>query len=154
MLCCLFAKKATDCQTIARLRDPLYSQEVEFVKEQLGISAIINPELATAREISRLLRFPAAIKIDAFADGMINLIKFQLTEEMSLNGLSLKQIPKQYGNNILICAVERGHEITIPSGDFVLKSGDIITFLATRDNASAFFKQLHLKHVLLKMHFW
>lgn len=146
LLCCLFAKKAANCHTVARVRNPMYSQEIEFVKNQLGISAIINPELATAREISRLLRFPAAIKIDAFAGGLVNLIKFQLTEDMALNGVSLKEIPAQFGNNILICAVERGRDVTIPSGDFTLQSGDIITFLATRNHASAFFEQLHVKN--------
>ena len=144
LLCCLFARKAANCQTIARVRNPLFNTEIEFIKNQLGISAIINPELATAREISRLLRFPSAIKIDTFANGLVDLIKFELTEEMSLCGLSLKEIPLNFGNNILICAVERGHNVTIPSGDFVLKAGDILTFLATRDNATAFFKQLHL----------
>ena len=144
LLCCLFARKAAKCQTIARVRNPLFNTEIEFIKNQLGISAIINPELATAREISRLLRFPSAIKIDTFANGLVDLIKFELTEEMSLCGLSLKEIPQKFGNNILICAVERGRELTIPSGDFVLNAGDILTFLATRDNAMAFFKQLHL----------
>ncbi|MEE1014350.1 MAG: Trk system potassium transporter TrkA [Clostridia bacterium] len=146
LLCCLFAKKAANCHTVARVRNPMYSQEIEFVKNQLGISAIINPELATAREISRLLRFPAAIKIDAFAGGLVNLIKFQLTDDMALNGVSLKEIPAQFGNNILICAVERGRDVTIPSGDFILQSGDIITFLAAKDHAGTFFEQLHVKN--------
>ncbi len=146
LLCCLFAKRASNCQTVARVRNPIYSKEISFAKEQLGISAIINPELATAREISRLLRFPAAIQIDSFADGYVNLIKFSLTDDMQLNGLSLKEIPQIYGNGILICAVERNHEVIIPSGDFVLNTDDIITFLATNADASAFFEKLHLKH--------
>jgi len=146
LLCCLFAKKTADCQTVARVRNPIYNKEIEFAKEQIGISSIINPELATAREISRLLRFPAAIQIDAFADGKVNLIKFRLTEDMQLNGCSLKEIPDIYGDGILICAVERGKDVTIPSGDFVLAEGDVITFLATSDHAAAFFEKLHLRH--------
>ncbi len=146
LLCCLFAKKATACNTVARVRNPIYSKEIEFAKEQLEISAIINPELATAREISRLLRFPAAIQIDAFADGMANLIKFRLTEETGLNGISLKQFPDLFGNGVLICAIERGDSVTIPSGDFTLQTDDVITFLATSQQATAFFEKLHLSH--------
>lgn len=146
LLCCLFAKKAGQCHTVARVRNPIYSKEIQFAKEQLGISAIINPELATAREISRLLCFPSAMKIDSFAGGMVNLIKFQLTKDMELNGLSLKDIPEHYGNNLLICAVERNHDLTIPSGDFVMQADDIITFLATQEHARAFFEKLHLKN--------
>ena len=66
LLCCLIAQKTGSCQTIARVRNPIYSQEIGFIKEKLGISMIINPEYAAAQEISRLLRFPAAIKIDPF----------------------------------------------------------------------------------------
>lgn len=146
LLCCLFAKKTGNCQTVARVRNPVYYNEIQFAKEQLGISAIINPELATAREISRLLRFPAAIQIDAFADGRVNLIKLRLTEDMQLNGLSLKEIPAIYGKNVLICAVEREKDVIIPSGEFILHAGDIITFIAAVEDASAFFEKLHLRH--------
>ncbi len=146
LLCCLFAKKSANCHTIARVRNPIYNKEIQFAKEQLGISAIINPELATAREISRLLCFPSAIKIDTFAGGMVNLIQFQITEDMKLKGLSLREIPEHFGDNILICAVERNHELTIPSGDFVLNADDVISFLATKDNARSFFQKLHLKN--------
>lgn len=59
LLCCMFAKKVGHCNAIARVRNPMYSHELDFIKQQLGISSIINPELASAREISRLLRFPA-----------------------------------------------------------------------------------------------
>lgn len=146
LLCCLFAKKYANCHTIARVRNPLYSKEIQFAKEQLGISAIINPELATAREISRLLCFPSAIQIDTFAGGMVNLIKFQLSKEMPLNGLSLKEIPEHFGKNFLICAVERNHDVMIPSGDFVLQADDVITFIATQKHARSFFEKLHLKN--------
>ena len=71
LLCCLIAQKTGHCQTIARVRNPIYSKEIGFIKERLGLSMIINPELTAAREISRLLRFPAAIKIDPFSKGRV-----------------------------------------------------------------------------------
>ena len=80
LLCCMFAKKAGHCHGIARVRNPSYSHELDFIKKQIGISAIINPEMAAAREISHLLRFPGASKIDTFAEGRVRLIKFTLTE--------------------------------------------------------------------------
>ena len=63
MLCCLIAKKAGNCHTIARIRNPEYSAEIGYIREELNLSMAINPELAAAREIARLLRFPSAIKI-------------------------------------------------------------------------------------------
>ena len=144
LLCCMFAKKAAHCHAIARVRNPAYSHELDFIKQQLGLSTIINPELASAKEISRLLRFPAASKIDTFADGRVQLIKFELSDASGLGGQPLKNIPTKLGCDVLICAVERGQEVIIPGGDFMLQSGDLVTFLATREKAIAFFKKLKL----------
>ncbi len=143
LLCCMFAKKAGHCHAIARVRNPMYSHEIDFIKQQLGISAVINPELATAQEISRLLRFPGAVKIDTFADGRVQLMKFRLTDAQGLHNITVKEIPEKF-SDILICAVERGHDVIIPDGEFVLQTGDLVTFLATREKATEFFSRLHM----------
>ena len=87
LLCCLIAQKANHCQTIARVRNPIYEKEIGFIKERLGVTMIINPELAAAQEISRLLRFPSAIKIDTFARGRVELLKFKVLPEFELDGM-------------------------------------------------------------------
>ena len=130
LLCCMFAKKAGHCHAIARVRNPSYSHELDFIKKQIGISAIINPEMAAAKEISHLLRFPGASKIDTFAGGRVRLI--------------IREIPTRLKSDILVCAVERDGGVIIPNGNFVLQNGDQVTFLATQENAHAFFQQIHL----------
>ena len=142
LLCCMFAKKAGSRHTIARVRNPSYSHELDFIRQQTGISAIINPEMTAATEISRLLRFPGASKIDTFAGGRVQLIKFALTQAHGLDGLPIRDIPARMGCDILVCAVERGKTVTIPDGSFVLRSGDLVTFLATPDKAQQFFRKL------------
>ncbi len=144
LLCCMFARKAGNCHTIARVRNPSYSHELEFIKKQIGISAIINPEMAAAKEISRLLRFPSASKIDTFAEGRVRLIKFTLTGTSGLDGVAIREIPSRLESDILVCAVERGEEVVIPDGNFVLRSGDLVTFLATQEKAHEFFVRLGL----------
>ena len=81
LLCCLIAQKTGHCQTIARVRNPIYGNEISFIKKRLGVNMIINPELAAAQEISRLLRFPSAIKIDTFSRGRVELLKFKVLPE-------------------------------------------------------------------------
>ena len=107
--------------TIARVRNPAYFEEISFIKKELDLSMIINPELAAAMEISRLLRFPTAIEINTFAKGRIELLKFRIENDSRLSGMSLIDIENKFRGGILGCAVERGHEVIIPSGGFVLK---------------------------------
>ena len=143
LLCCMFARKAGHCHAIARVRNPSYSHELDFIKKQIGISAIINPEMAAAKEISHLLRFPGASKIDTFADGRVRLIKFALTEQQGLD-VAIHEIPTQLKSDILVCAVERDGGVIIPNGNFVLKNGDQVTFLATQEKAHEFFQRIHM----------
>ena len=145
LLCCLIAKKAGKCHTIARVRNPIYNKELAFIKEKLGLSMIINPELTAAAEISRLLRFPSAIKIDTFAKGRVELLKFRIRPEFGLNDLPIHQISSKTNSDILICGVERGNEIAIPAGNFILKDNDVLSIVASPSNAAAFFKNIGLK---------
>lgn len=144
LLSCMFARKTGRCRAIARVRNPIYSRELDFIKQQLGIAAIINPELLTAREISRLLRFPAADAVDSFADDRILLFKLRLTEKQGLDGVRLREIPDKLGKDILFCAVERDGGVIIPDGDFCLRSGDMVTVLSPSEKASSFFGKLHM----------
>ena len=144
LLCCMFAKKAGHCHTIARVRNPSYSHELEFIKKQTGISAIVNPGMAAAMEISHLLRFPGASKIDTFADGRVRLIKCALTEAQGMDGMAIRDILSRLGSDVLVCAVERGADVLIPNGDFVLRNGDQVTFLATQERARDFFQKINL----------
>lgn len=145
LLCCLIAKKAGHCHTIARVRNPIYNKELDFIKVKLGISMIINPELTAAIEISRLLRFPSAIKIDTFAKGRVELLKFRIRSEFGLDGMPINQIAGHPNSNILICAVERGDDIFIPGGDFILRNNDLLSIMASPQNAVAFFHRIGFK---------
>lgn len=142
LLCCLIARKAGHCHTIARVRNPVYNKEINFIKEQLGISMIINPEMAAATEISRILRFPSAIKIDTFAKGRVELLKFKLKPEFGLNGLSVMDIYTRLRCDVLFSGVERGEEVYIPDGKFVLQDGDMVSIIAAPESSAEFFHKV------------
>lgn len=145
LLCCLIAKKEGNCQTIARVRDPQYSTEAPYLKEELGLAMVINPEFAAAAEIARVLRFPSAIKIDTFAKGKVDLMKFRLPENCVLSGLSVKEIVTKLKCDVLVCTVERGDNAFIPNGDFVFGEKDIISIIASPANANTFFRKIDYK---------
>lgn len=145
LLCCLVAQNVSDCQTIARVRNPVYNEELNFIQERLGISMTINPELVTAREIARLLRFPSAIKIDSFAKGRVELLKFRIKPEFQLDNFRVSGLQEKYKCDILVAGVERGDDIFIPDGSFVLQNEDLITIIASPQNAARFFKAIGLK---------
>lgn len=142
LLCCVIAKKVSKCHTIARVRNPLYNKERNFIRKSLGITMIINPELASAIEISRLLRFPSAIELDTFAKGRVELLKFKLLPEFRLSGMSVMEIVDKLRYNVLICGVERGEEVFIPSGNFILQDNDLISIMASPKNSASFFKKV------------
>ncbi len=142
LLCCLIAKKAGDCSTIARVRNPVYNREVDFIKEELGLSMTINPELATAHAIARLLKFPSAISVETFAKGKVELSSFKLDAKNVLVGLQLKEVSSRLGCNVLICIVERDGEVHIPGGNFTLKENDVIHVAATPKNIVKFFRAM------------
>ena len=105
----------------------------------------INPEYAAATEIARLLRFPSAIEIDTFAKGKIELLKFKMPADCKICGLQLKKINSVIKCEVLVCAVERGSEVVIPDGNFVLEAGDVVSIVASPANAARFFKQISIE---------
>lgn len=139
-LVCLLGKKIGAKHTIARVRDPNFTKEINLVKEELGLSMAINPELACATEMARVLRVPSAIKVDSFAKGKVDMLKLQIVEGSPLADLPLAEL-RRFKANVLICAVERGGEVYIPDGFFRLKAGDRISLVAQPKQATLFFKQ-------------
>ena len=146
MLCCLIAKKAGNCHTIARIRNPEYSAEINYIREELNLSLAINPELAAAREIARLLRFPNAIKVELFAKGRIELLKFLIPKDSILDRMKVMDVVSRLKSNVLICAVERGDDVVIPDGNFEMKGGDKISFIAPHAECADFFRKAGIEN--------
>ncbi len=142
LLCCLIARKAGVHHTIARVSNPVYYKEIAYIKEELGLSLVINPELAVAGEISRLLKFPSALKIDTFAKGRVELVKYRIHEDSLLCNMQLKEVRFKFASDVLICVVERGDEIFIPDGNFTLLAEDEITIIASSTKIASFFRKI------------
>lgn len=144
LLCCVIARKTAKCHTIARVRNPIYSKEQDFLQHEIGVSMIINPEQTAASEISSLLCFPGAIGIDSFAGGKVEMLRFRIPCGCILDNMALKDVSARIHCQFLICAVDRDNEVCIPGGNFVLKSGDVISIVASRENTSFFLKKLNI----------
>ena len=127
ILCCLTGKKLNkNIHTIARIRNGEYNQQLTMLQEELGLSMMINPEMAAAREIFRLLQFPDFLRRETFAKGRIELVELKVRSDSKLKDIKLLDLYKIVRIKVLVCAVTRGQEVFIPSGDFVLKEGDHI----------------------------
>ena len=150
LLCCMVAKKESDCQTIARVKNPEYSGDAPYLKDELGLAMVINPEYAAAEEIARVLRFPLALKIEPFAMGKVELVKFKLPKGNEIIGMSVKEVVTKYNSDLLICTIEREEESYIANGDFVFEEKDVISIVATPKNAYDFFKNIKCKGHTIK----
>ncbi|MBO1720036.1 Trk system potassium transporter TrkA [Extibacter sp. GGCC_0201] len=145
MLSCLLAKRLGAKHTIARVRNPVYYRQIDLLKEDLHLSMAVNPELAAANEIARVLLFPETSKVETFMKGRVELVEFPVREESHLVGLSLAEIYQKYQIKILVCAVKRGTEVFIPDGDFVLEKGDKLHIAAAHQELKSFFCALGRK---------
>ena len=143
LLCCHCAHRIGVPYTVARVRSAEYASDLDSLKRDLGITLLINPELAAAVEISRLLRFPSAANIDTFARGQVELISFHIQEADFLAGHSLASLSSKIQDlPVLFCAVERGSEVFIPNGNTVLAKDDRVYMAGTPNGVHQFFKLL------------
>ena len=140
ILACLIAKRLGARQTISRVRTPEYYRQMDLIRDDLRLSMIINPELATADEIFRVLVFPSAAKVEVFGKGKLELVEYHLPENASMEGLTLQEVYKKVKTRFLICAVQRNGEVYIPDGNFALQAADRIHVAATHKNIERFFR--------------
>ena len=139
LLCCLIARKAGNCETIAKVRNPIYNREIEFIKGELGLSMVINPEYEAASEIARILRFPSVIDINVFNKGSVELLSFKVQEQSILHNMKVHEIRGKLKCDILVSMVERGEEVIIPNGEFTIQENDVISLIAPHKKATEFF---------------
>lgn len=145
LLSCLVAKKSANCKSIARLKNPEYNLDAPYFKNELGLAMVINPELAAAKEIARILNFPSAIKIETFAKGRVELLKFKLPEGSRLVGMSVKDVASRLKTSVTFCTIERDDKVYIANGNFIFDSKDVISLIASPARAKAFFNKIDYK---------
>ena len=141
---CLVAKKLGVKNTIARVRNPDYRKQIIQMKDELGISMIVNPEWDTATEIFNLINLPSIAQFERFARGRVLLVEIIAESECSLVGESLISLGKKLNTKVLICAVQRGQDVTIPSGNFVIEEGDKIYLTSDAKSLRDFLAEINL----------
>lgn len=142
ILCCAAARKLGADHTIARVRNPEYNELMQLMKHEMNLSLTINPEYAVAKELYRMLRFPAAAKLDTFCHGRVEVAELTVTEDSALCGSTLNDLRSRLNTRFLVCSVLRDGEVHIPSGYFTLNAGDIICVTAPDEEITKFFKAI------------
>lgn len=143
MLCCHIAKCMGAKNTIARIRNPEYNDNsLGFMCEKLGISLSFNPEFYMAREIFNILKVPSAARVETFSRRNVEMIELFLKDNSILDSMSLINLRKKFNQNFLISAVQRGEDVYIPDGNFVLKEGDKIGITAAPSEINRLLKNL------------
>jgi trk system potassium uptake protein TrkA len=128
MIACLLAKSMFNIRRkIARIRNPDYFHNEKLLgKATLDIDPAINPELEVAKSITRLLEVPFARYVEDFEGGIIKVIGFKVPEKAPITGKSLKELGSSLKNKFLVGIIERNEKTIIPTGNNVIKEGDII----------------------------
>lgn len=154
ILCCIMAGKLSNVHTIARVRSPEYSKQLNFLKEEMGLSMTFSPEFETALEISTLLQFPSFLKRDRFANGRVEIVEIKIAKSSVLCNQPLSKLYELVKVRVLVCAVERDGAAYIPSGSFILRENDNIYVTASSRYLTQLIKNLGLmreriKHVMI-----
>ena len=139
MVCGIASRKLGAKHVIARIRDPLYLHQVAFLQDAMGLSQIINPEYECAKEISRILRFPGASRVDAFSKGSVEIVEHRIPEKGALDGVALRDLGTRFGARVLVALVEREGNALIPNGSTVLRSGDRLSITGSSRELRRFF---------------
>lgn len=154
ILSCLLAKQLGAGSTIARVRNPEYSNDLRLIKDSLGLTMAVNPEKEAAAEIERILKFPTARNVDIFGHGKVDLLSFVADRNCNLCNKAIKESFPKLKTKALVCAIERGDDIFIPTGDFVIREHDTVAVLTPVKSAPDFFKQIgfrtgHVKNIMI-----
>lgn len=144
ILSCLLAKKMGARHTIARIRTPEYVDSLNYVKEELGLSLDINPELAAAREIRRSLRFTSEIHTSSLAKARLELAEIKVFDHSPLAGKTIMEISKAYKQSVLFCLIERDDDLIIPSGNTLVRANDKLVLTGRTKQLQSFFNELKI----------
>lgn len=145
LLCCFLGKKLGAQHSVARVRNPGHSdRDLRFMRENLDISMVINPEQMAAQELFTLLKVPSAMKVEAFSRRNFQLIEMRVRPNSGFDGAKLMDLRSKYDANFLVCVVHRGEDVIIPDGQFTLKAGDHIGIAATTDQIHRLLREMNL----------
>ena len=147
---CMVAKKVGVKNTIARVRNPDYRKQIMDMKDELGISMIVNPEKDAASEIFDLINLPSITQVERFAKGRVLLVEIVLERGSALISESLISLAKKLSTRVLICAVQRGKDVVIPGGNFIFREGDRVHLSADSKTLSDFLTEVNLLKSPLK----
>lgn len=143
MLSCFLARRMGAAHAIARIRKPEYNdQNLGFMRQQLDLSMSINPEQLAAQELFKVLKLPSAMTVETFSRRNFEMVELRLRPESPMDGLSLSELRKKYAAKFLVCVVQRGEEVYIPDGNFVLRAGDRIGVTATPTEIHRFLRMV------------
>ena len=142
LVACLLSRKLGAKSCLSRVRNPEYDEALPLIREDLGLNFVVNPERSTASDISRTLRFPNATHVDFFSRGRVEVVEFSITDQSPFAEKKIMELPSLTGVHVLVCAVQRGEQVFIPNGSFVIEKGDVLSVTGTPADIFRFFKKV------------
>lgn len=143
LIICLIASQMGVKNTIARVRNPVYEKSISVVRDTLGLSMTINPDYEAAREIFKSFRFKSAGQVETFAKGRTEILTCYVKEGTPICNVQIKDVYSVIKTHVFFCAIKRDEQVFIPNGFTEIKAGDTLSFVASREDADAFFKKLN-----------
>ena len=153
LLACMTAHSINpDIHTIARIRNPEYSEQIYSMRSAFGLSMTVNPERQTASRIERLIKFPGFLKQDSFAKDRVEIVELKVTDGSKLDGISLNELNSIVKCQVLVCVVLRDGNVIMPDGHFKLMKDDRIYVTAATNVLTTLLDNLGItRHIIRKV---
>lgn len=144
IIICSFAKKLGCSKVIARVRDPEHMNQIDFIKESMGIDYVVNPDLSITMEIYKFLIEKYTLSNGIFSSGKIAIIEFISNKMPKLIGKSMEEVLTIL-ENMLIIAISRNGKVIIPNENTIIMSSDSLYVIGEKNPILSLNSKVHEK---------
>ncbi len=133
---CGTAKTLGDGFTIARVKSTEYLRTWEESEGAFGVDFMVCTDLLAAENIVRVIGLPAAIDVDPFAGGLVQMAEFEITAASSVAGESVSEADRF--ESLTFAGIFRDDEMILPRGDTTIEPDDRTVMIGSPESVQAF----------------
>ena len=144
IVACSTAKALSEAFTIARIKHTKYLKTWERSEQAFGIDYMVCTNLLTAQSIVRVVGLPAAVDVDPFAGGRVQMAEFEISDQCPVVDQTIQEADRY--DSLTFAALLRNGDVIIPDGTSVIQAGDRVVVIGSPESVHNFADALAPNH--------